>query len=104
MVDEFDNRIQFPPTLVDFEDDVLLGERKVSGILIESQLIGERVDYVLVGIGVNVNADLSGHPEIASIATSLMMELGREVSRETLAAAILNEMEALYREVSPQHR
>jgi BirA family biotin operon repressor/biotin-[acetyl-CoA-carboxylase] ligase len=77
-------------------NDVLLGERKVSGILMESQLTGERVRYVLVGIGVNVNADLTGHPEIASTATSLRMELGRELSREALAAAILNEIEALY--------
>jgi len=77
-------------------NDVLLGERKVSGILIESRLTGEQVDYMLVGIGVNVNADLTGHPEIASMATSLMMEVGREVSREAVAAAILNEMEALY--------
>lgn len=77
-------------------NDVLLGERKVSGILIESRLTGEQVDYMLVGIGVNVNADLTSHSEIASMATSLMMELGREVSREALAAAILNEMEALY--------
>ena len=52
--------------------------------------------YVLVGMGVNVNVDLTDHPEIASMATSLMMELGREVSREALAAAILNQMEAVY--------
>ncbi len=77
-------------------NDVLLGERKVCGMLMESRLTGERVQYVLVGIGVNVNADLAEHPEIASIATSLRMELGRELSREALAAAILNEMEAIY--------
>lgn len=77
-------------------NDVLLRGRKVCGILIESEFMGEGVNYVLVGIGVNVNADLTAYPEIAAIATSLKAELGRGVSRESLAAEILNQLETLY--------
>jgi len=77
-------------------NDVLVGGRKVCGILLESELMGQAVNYVLMGIGVNVNADMAAYPEIAAIATSAAAEAGREVSREALAAAILNELEALY--------
>jgi BirA family biotin operon repressor/biotin-[acetyl-CoA-carboxylase] ligase len=83
-------------TSLKWPNDVLVAGRKVSGILSESELVGEGVSYVLVGIGVNVNADMAGYGQAAPLATSVMTELGREVSREALAAAILNEFEALY--------
>jgi BirA family biotin operon repressor/biotin-[acetyl-CoA-carboxylase] ligase len=75
---------------------VLVGGRKICGILMESELAGEAVNHVLLGIGVNVNTDMSAYPEIAAIATSAAAEAGREVSREALAAAVLNELETLY--------
>jgi BirA family biotin operon repressor/biotin-[acetyl-CoA-carboxylase] ligase len=83
-------------TSLKWPNDVLVAGRKVSGILSESELVGEGVSYVLVGIGVNVNSDMAGYGEAAPLATSVMTELGREVPREALAAGILNEFEALY--------
>ena len=83
------------PTLK-WPNDVLVGGRKVCGILVESDLTAEAVNHVLLGIGVNVNADMSAYPEIAAIATSAAAEAGRQVSREALAAAVLNELEELY--------
>jgi BirA family biotin operon repressor/biotin-[acetyl-CoA-carboxylase] ligase len=83
-------------TAIKWPNDVLVAGRKVCGILVESQLTGEAVDWVLLGIGVNVNADMSGYPEIAAIATSAAAEAGHPVSREALAAAVLNELEELY--------
>jgi BirA family biotin operon repressor/biotin-[acetyl-CoA-carboxylase] ligase len=83
-------------TSLKWPNDVLVAGRKIAGILSESELVGESVSYALVGIGVNVNADMAAYPETAPLATSVMTELGREVSREALAAAILNEFEALY--------
>jgi BirA family biotin operon repressor/biotin-[acetyl-CoA-carboxylase] ligase len=83
-------------TSVKWPNDVLVAGRKVCGILSESELVGESVSYALVGIGVNVNADMAAYRETAALATSVMTELGREVSREALAAGILNEFEALY--------
>jgi BirA family biotin operon repressor/biotin-[acetyl-CoA-carboxylase] ligase len=50
----------------------------------------------LLGVGVNVNTDMAAYPEIAAIATSAAAEAGRIVSREALAAAVLNELEELY--------
>ena len=83
-------------TSLKWPNDVLVAGRKISGILSESELVGESVGYALVGIGVNVNADMAAYPESAPLATSVMTELGREVSREALAAGILSEFEALY--------
>lgn len=83
-------------TALKWPNDVLVGGRKVCGILAESELAGQAVNYVLLGIGVNVNADMSAYPEIAAIATSAAAEVGRQISREALAAAILNELEELY--------
>jgi BirA family biotin operon repressor/biotin-[acetyl-CoA-carboxylase] ligase len=83
-------------TSIKWPNDVLVGGRKVCGILIESELMGQAVSYVLLGIGVNVNADMSAYPEIAAIATSAAAEAGHPISREALAAAVLNELEELY--------
>jgi len=81
---------------VKWPNDVLINSRKVCGILIESDVRGNTVDYTIIGIGVNVNLRLSGFPEILSTATSLCDELGREVSRLSLIQRLLAEIERLY--------
>jgi len=82
-------------------NDVLLSGRKVSGVLIDSELAGGAVVYALVGMGVNVNFEIPAGSEIAGIATSLKQEAGRSVSREELVAALFNEFERLYEGTSP---
>jgi len=77
-------------------NDVLINKRKLSGILVESEIVGAAVEYALVGIGVNVNFDIEEAPEIAGIATSLRRELGHEIPREELLASFLNQFEQLY--------
>jgi BirA family biotin operon repressor/biotin-[acetyl-CoA-carboxylase] ligase len=81
---------------IKWPNDVVIGERKVCGILIQSELSGNDVQFAVVGIGINVNVDVSAHEEIASIATSLRAELGREADREEVLAAMLNHFESLY--------
>ncbi|MBI2912784.1 MAG: biotin--[acetyl-CoA-carboxylase] ligase [Chloroflexi bacterium] len=81
---------------IKWPNDVLIRGRKLAGILIENELAGRSVRYSLVGIGLNVNLDVARVPEIAGIATSLRRELGREVSRGDVLAALLNRFEALY--------
>lgn len=84
-------------TRIKWPNDVLVNGRKLSGILIESEIAGESVKYALVGPGINVNFDIERSPEIAAIATSIKRELGRETSREELLAAFLNQFESLYK-------
>jgi len=81
---------------VKWPNDVLVNDRKVCGILIESSVRGNIVDYAIIGIGVNVNLRLSDFPEIQSTATSLSAELGRDVSRLRIIRQLLVEVEGLY--------
>lgn len=81
---------------VKWPNDVLLSGKKVCGILIESDVRGNTVDYTIIGIGMNVNLALSDFPEITPVATSLSDELGGEVSRLSLIRRLLVEIERLY--------
>ncbi|MBA7470642.1 Bifunctional ligase/repressor BirA [subsurface metagenome] len=81
---------------VKWPNDVLVNDKKVCGILIESSVRGNIVDYAIIGIGVNVNLRLSGFPEIQSTATSLSAELGRDAPRLRIIRQLLVEVERLY--------
>lgn len=81
---------------IKWPNDIILEGKKVSGILIESEVEEERVTSAVVGIGINVNMDPQDFPDIATTATSLKMLLQETVSREKLLLAFLEEMESLY--------
>lgn len=81
---------------VKWPNDVLVNGRKVCGILIESDVLGDTVVYAIIGIGVNVNLRTSDFPEISQFATSLSDELGRGVSLLSLIRRLLVEVEGLY--------
>jgi BirA family biotin operon repressor/biotin-[acetyl-CoA-carboxylase] ligase len=81
---------------IKWPNDVLVNDKKVCGILIESDVKGDSVDYAIIGIGVNVNLRLSEFPEISPMATSLSHELGRDVSRLDMIRCLLAEAERLY--------
>jgi BirA family biotin operon repressor/biotin-[acetyl-CoA-carboxylase] ligase len=81
---------------IKWPNDVLVGGRKIAGVLIETDLAGAAVKHALVGMGVNVNLDTAAVSEIADIATSVRRELSRDASREEVLAALLNTFEARY--------
>ena len=83
------------PTLK-WPNDVRLGGKKVSGILIETALQDAEVRYAIIGIGINVGFNPEEHPEVAPVATSLAAELGKPVSREKLLQAVLAELSVIY--------
>ena len=75
-----------------FPNDVLVGERKVAGVLAEA-----REERVVLGIGVNVNVPADELPqEVDRAATSLLVETGRELDRAALLAALLERLERRY--------
>jgi len=81
---------------IGWPNDVLIGNKKVCGILSEAGLNG-KVNYVVVGIGVNTNVDIAMFSEdLKPNATSLKHELGKEVSQEDITQRIFNEMEIVY--------
>jgi BirA family biotin operon repressor/biotin-[acetyl-CoA-carboxylase] ligase len=78
-------------------NDILIRGRKAGGILTESGTTGGRLDYVVVGMGLNINLAVSALPELRGMATSLSEELGREVSRPELLWRILEGIETRYK-------
>lgn len=80
---------------IKWPNDILINGRKVCGILMEISAEVDRLDYALVGIGLNANVDVSCFPEEWG-ATSLSKELGRKVSRMELIQRILQEIEETY--------
>jgi BirA family transcriptional regulator, biotin operon repressor / biotin---[acetyl-CoA-carboxylase] ligase len=75
-------------------------ERKVAGLLTETSLIGERLDFTIVGMGINVNLDPAELGPIMVPATSVQAELGRPVDRAALLIAILGRIELRYLEAT----
>lgn len=78
-------------------NDILIRGKKAGGILTESETTGGYLDYVVVGMGLNVNLAISTLPELRGMATSLSQELGREVSRLELLWKILEGIEIRYK-------
>jgi len=82
---------------IKWPNDVLVNERKVCGILTETTIRGNAVDFAVIGIGVNANVDLTSFPEdLRTSVTSLGAEVKREVDREEFFSALLEELENYY--------
>jgi BirA family transcriptional regulator, biotin operon repressor / biotin---[acetyl-CoA-carboxylase] ligase len=82
---------------IKWPNDILIGGKKVAGILTEMSAELDRVRHVIPGIGIDVNQDASEFPvELRKIATSLKIESGESVSRAGLAVAVLRELDKDY--------
>ena len=68
-------------------NDVLVNERKLCGILVEAKAEADRVLYVLLGIGINVNNDLP--PDLRERAVTLREVVGRPIPRIELLRGVL---------------
>lgn len=84
---------------IKWTNDLVLNGKKLCGILTELSVEGESgaLQYVIIGTGVNVaytREDFSG--ELEDVATSLVIETGRSVSRAALAAAMIEETDKMY--------
>jgi len=85
------------PAGLKWPNDIFIRGKKAGGILTESGTTGGRLDYVVVGMGLNVNLAVSTLPELRGIATSLSQELGQKVSRLELLWRILEGIETRYK-------
>lgn len=86
---------------IKWPNDIIINGKKVCGILTEMSAEAERVEWVIIGIGLNVNHDHGDfQSEIRDIATSLRLSGKREKSynRSEIAANIINELDAAYQE------
>lgn len=83
------------PCTLKWPNDVLLQGRKVCGILVELEGTARRLEWAVVGWGLNVNVDFRAS-ELAGRAISLAEAAGRPFPRLPLLAACLGRMEAHY--------
>jgi BirA family biotin operon repressor/biotin-[acetyl-CoA-carboxylase] ligase len=83
---------------VKWPNDVLIEGRKVAGLLNEMSAETDRVNYVVLGIGVNLNmSEAQFPPDLRYPATSLALSSGRLVSRLDFTRALLQQLDELYR-------
>ena len=79
---------------IKWPNDVQLNGRKLAGVLTELSAEADRVHFVILGIGVNLNATREDFPrELAEIATSLREGLGQHVPRSIFTAALFARLE-----------
>ncbi len=85
---------------IKWPNDILIGGKKVAGILTEMSAEVDRVRHVILGIGVDVNLEaMEFSEELRKIATSLKIEVGEAISRAELATEILRELDFDYARV-----
>jgi BirA family biotin operon repressor/biotin-[acetyl-CoA-carboxylase] ligase len=78
-------------------NDILIADRKVGGILTEAVFDKKRINFVILGIGINVNTERDELPiSVRSLATSLRLSLGKPLSRTHLLQSLLHQLEQWY--------
>jgi BirA family biotin operon repressor/biotin-[acetyl-CoA-carboxylase] ligase len=85
-VSGLDARIKWP-------NDIFICGKKVAGILAELEGEGQRTQFVILGVGVNINWEKEEVPaSLREMATSLRAEAGKEFSRALVAAELFEEL------------
>ena len=80
---------------IKWPNDLFVGDKKIAGVLIENQLTGGYISNSIIGIGLNVNQVYFGEID----ATSIQIELNKEISIEILFNELCNQMNSLFGEI-----
>ena len=84
-------------------NDIFVENKKVGGLLTESTFSGNKIDRLLVGIGLNINQEVFSE-ELQDKASSLKLLVGKELSREQFLADLLSRIEYAYARWHKQDR
>ena len=88
------------PPVIKWPNDILVDGRKLAGILTEASCGTEQVDFVILGIGVNVNYSLDLMPEeIRQGATSISIVRQKTISREDFLRRLIQHLDRCYGEI-----
>ncbi len=94
-------------TILKWPNDIVIAEKgrmkKLGGILTESEINDDRIRWLILGMGLNVNITAGQLPDTLTPATSLTIEAGRLVSREQLFVELILELERLYAKAEHGH-
>ena len=96
------------PVALKWPNDVIVpaeggGWRKLGGILLEGNVLAERLETAVLGLGLNVNVPQADLPLVIPPATSLLVESGSLVARRPLLHSFLQELEQLYEAAEAGH-
>ena len=83
---------------IKYPNDIMKSNKKLAGILTESQLSGGKTKKIIIGIGLNLN-QTEFKDELEDIATSLKNEFGGTYKKEEVIAEFLNEYETEYMKI-----
>lgn len=84
---------------IKWPNDIILNNKKLCGILTEMSGELNKINYVVIGIGINANIPIEEFPEdIRDKATSVLRETNKNVVRKDLASSILNNFEEMYQD------
>ena len=90
-------------TNLKWPNDVLINEKKIAGILIETTISGSNIDKAVIGIGINVNQhSFTNANEYHFPPTSVKNEFGKEISRERVLSEILNNFEIIMQRIEDE--
>ncbi len=82
---------------IKWPNDILIAGKKITGILTEMQAEADKINFIVIGIGMNVNQKEEDFPpELQEIATSLAIQTGKRHSRAALVQTILLKLEKYY--------
>src|SRR5690625_1210973 len=81
---------------IKWPNDILINNKKVAGILTEMQAEQDQIQYVIIGIGINVNQDYLDLPNANYKATSLKLETQKEWHMKQIVQSILEKLENQY--------
>jgi BirA family biotin operon repressor/biotin-[acetyl-CoA-carboxylase] ligase len=85
---------------IKWPNDILVGGKKLAGVLTESSCDSERIEFVILGIGVNLNYPLALMPEvIRERATSVLILTKNYVSREAFVRRLIQDLDRCYGEL-----
>jgi BirA family biotin operon repressor/biotin-[acetyl-CoA-carboxylase] ligase len=85
---------------IKWPNDILAGGKKLAGVLTESACHGEQIDFVILGIGVNINYRVESMPDaIQKRATSMISFTGTNVSRESVVRRLIQDLDRCYGEL-----
>lgn len=80
---------------IKWPNDIVVNGKKVCGILTEMSTMNQRLECVVIGMGINANRDVFPE-ELKSTATSLKLECSKEIDRTELIVAVMNFLEQYY--------
>ncbi len=82
-------------TLIKWPNDLIINNKKVVGVLLESRSSTDRPEFVILGIGLNVNQTVFP-VELGGTATSLLIEKKEKVSRGQIVLTLFQELDTVY--------